>query len=434
MRNWHRHAIEQASRRWRGGRRDDSARTRRKILISTQVVNQKNVLWDHLSCRDHLSLFARLRGVDIEGDARHAAEQALAVVGLSDHADKAAGRLSGGMKRKLAVAVALVGGPSVVLLDEPSSGLDPGAQRNLWDLIKVTMKGRAVVLTTHSMGEADLLCDRVGIMVKGTMRCIGTPQELKERYAAGYEISCRLETRDDAHVADLVAFAREAFSSPDVDVAAADADIATLELAGVDPRRTPALAFRAFDDDACARLGVIDFSLARATMEKVFLRIAGGEEGLAQSRLGREIAEMLQAEADDEAQRELDAVVFSEATCCGCHRTRGSSAAATNSAVIWCWGLSLCARTLPRVRATTQDLCTTGGTETRDVVGHGARPVGRVLLLERLGPDRRVWTYVRHLVRVRPVRALVPADAGPRRRRFRRAGLGLAFLVAPPSF
>ena len=152
------------------------------------------------------------------------------------------------------------------------------------------------------------------------MRCIGTPQELKERYAAGYEISCRLETRDDAHVADLVAFAREAFSSPDVDVAAADADIATLELAGVDPRRTPALAFRAFDDDACARLGVTDFSLARATMEKVFLRIAGGEEGLAQSRLGREIAEMLQAEADDEAQKELDAVVFSEATCCGCTR------------------------------------------------------------------------------------------------------------------
>ena len=272
-------------------------------MIITQVVNQKNVLWDHLSCRDHLSLFARLRGVDIEGDARHAAEQALAVVGLSDHADKAAGRLSGGMKRKLAVAVALVGGPSVVLLDEPSSGLDPGAQRNLWDLIMVTMKGRAVVLTTHSMGEADLLCDRLGIMVKGTMRCIGTPQELKERYAAGYEISCRLETRDDAHVADLVAFAREAFSSPDVDVAAADADIATLELAGVDPRRTPALAFRAFDDDACARLGVIDFSLARATMEKVFLRIVGGGDGLAQSRLGREIAEMLQAEADDDAQK-----------------------------------------------------------------------------------------------------------------------------------
>merc|ERR1711927_37840 len=116
------------------------------------------------------------------------------------------------------------------------------------------------------MGEADLLCDRVGIMVKGTMRCIGTPQELKERYAAGYEISCRLKTRDDAHVADLVAFAREAFASP-------DADVATLELAGVDPRRTPALAFRAFDDDACARLGVVDFSLARATMEKVFLRI-----------------------------------------------------------------------------------------------------------------------------------------------------------------
>ena len=281
-------------------------------------LHHDRMLWGGTLRSPHAA--ARLRGVDIEGDARDAAEQALAVGGLSDHADKAAGRLSGGMKRKLAVAVALVGGPSVVLLDEPSSGLDPGAQRNLWDLIKVTMKGRAVVLTTHSMGEADLLCDRLGIMVKGTMRCIGTPQDLKERYAAGYEISCRLETRDDAHVADLVAVAREAFSSPDVDVAAADADIATLELAGVDPRRTPALAFRAFDDDACARLGVIDFSLARATMEKVFLRIAGGEEGLAQSRLGREIAEMLQAEADDDAQKELDKEVFSEATCCGSTR------------------------------------------------------------------------------------------------------------------
>ena len=212
-----------------------------------------------------------------------------------------------------------------------------------------------------------------------------------------------------------MAFAREAFSSPDVDVAAADADIATLELAGVDPRRTPALAFRAFDDDACARLGVIDFSLARATMEKVFLRIAGGEEGLAQSRLGREIAEMLQAEADDEAQRELDAVVFSEATCCGCTALRVGRRLPLPVRLLSGVGVSpllreRCQEFAQRPKTSAQRV---GQRGVGDVVGRRARPVGRVLLLERLGPDRRVWTYVRHLVRVRPVRALVPAGRRP---------------------
>ena len=82
------------------------------------------------------------------------------------------------MKRKLCCAVALVGDPHVVLLDEPSAGLDPVSQRNLWNLIKSTMTGRAVLLTTHSMLEADALCDRIGIQVRGQFHCVGSPQHL----------------------------------------------------------------------------------------------------------------------------------------------------------------------------------------------------------------------------------------------------------------
>merc|ERR1711965_533021 len=112
----------------------------------------------------------------------------LARVELLNHADKPAGRLSGGMKSKLCGACALIGDPQIVLLDEPSAGLDPVSQRNLWNLIKSTMAGRAVVLTTHSMLEADILCDRIAIQVLGQLHCVGTPKHLKHKYASGYEL------------------------------------------------------------------------------------------------------------------------------------------------------------------------------------------------------------------------------------------------------
>ena len=148
------------------------------------MVNQHNTLWDALSCADHLRLFARLRM--LESEVEDAVAATLARVELLNHADKPAGRLSGGMKRKLCGACALIGDPQIVLLDEPSAGLDPVSQRNLWNLIKATMAGRAVVLTTHSMVEADFLCDRIGIMVQGQLRCLGTSDHLKQRYASGY--------------------------------------------------------------------------------------------------------------------------------------------------------------------------------------------------------------------------------------------------------
>lgn len=125
-----------------------------------------------------------------------------------------AGSYSGGMKRRLSVAIALIGDPKLIILDEPvcllgnvpyscvdcfiqcipcelsfymqTTGMDPITRRHVWDIIEDTKKGRAIVLTTHSMEEADILGDRIAIMAKGKLRCIGTSIRLKSRFGTGF--------------------------------------------------------------------------------------------------------------------------------------------------------------------------------------------------------------------------------------------------------
>jgi ATP-binding cassette subfamily A (ABC1) protein 3 len=155
------------------------------------VVTQTNSLWDLLSVKDHLYLFGRLRGVT-EDIIDEVVNSTIDQMELTPHKDKLSYRLSGGMKRKLCVAISLIGDPAVVLLDEPSAGLDPMSRRNLWDVILRTMKHRSVVLTTHSLEEAEALCDRIGIMVKGQLRVLGTKQHLKNTFGNGFELAIKL--------------------------------------------------------------------------------------------------------------------------------------------------------------------------------------------------------------------------------------------------
>jgi ABC-type multidrug transport system ATPase subunit len=110
-------------------------------------------------------------------------------VKLTSAADLITRAYSGGMRRRLSVAVALIGNPDIVYLDEPTTGMDPISRRYVWDIILAAKKGRAVVLTTHSMEEADILGDRIAIMAKGRLRCIGTSIRLKSRFGAGYRVS-----------------------------------------------------------------------------------------------------------------------------------------------------------------------------------------------------------------------------------------------------
>ncbi|XP_020242626.1 ABC transporter A family member 2-like [Asparagus officinalis] len=149
------------------------------------VCPQFDILWDALSSSEHLHLFSSLKGLP-PSTINSAVEKSLAEVKLTRAAKVRAGSYSGGMKRRLSVAIALLGDPKLVFLDEPTTGMDPISRRHVWDIIGEAKKGRAIVLTTHSMEEADILSDRIAIMAKGRLRCLGTSIRLKSRFGTGY--------------------------------------------------------------------------------------------------------------------------------------------------------------------------------------------------------------------------------------------------------
>uniref|UniRef100_A0A087XU94 P-type phospholipid transporter n=1 Tax=Poecilia formosa TaxID=48698 RepID=A0A087XU94_POEFO len=145
-----------------------------------------------LTGREHLHLYARLRGVP-ESEISRVAEWAIQKLGLSEYAGRSAGTYSGGNKRKLSTAIAMIGCPALVLLDEPTTGMDPLSRRFLWNsIMSVIQDRRAVVLTSHSMEECEALCTRLAIMVNGSFKCLGTIQHLKYKFGDGYVVTMKI--------------------------------------------------------------------------------------------------------------------------------------------------------------------------------------------------------------------------------------------------
>ena len=157
------------------------------------VLPQADPLLPLMTGTEILRLFATLRGVP-EASAPLMVDTMIRRLGLQEYSSRSCGSYSGGNKRKLSVCAALVGQPPVVLLDEPSAGLDPGARHFLWDYMtkEVLHADRSVLLTSHSMEECEVLCGRIAVMAAGGLRCIGTPQHLKARFAEGYSLELRL--------------------------------------------------------------------------------------------------------------------------------------------------------------------------------------------------------------------------------------------------
>ena len=134
-------------------------------------------------------------------------DRTIEVMNLGDHANKEAGNLSGGNKRKLQVAIAIIGSPSIVLLDEPSAGMDPEARRFMWSVVaglSEKKKKCAVILTTHSMEEAEALSSKMGIMVKGgVFKCFGSVQHIKNKFGTGYELEIKIKPMSKKQLLDL---------------------------------------------------------------------------------------------------------------------------------------------------------------------------------------------------------------------------------------
>jgi ABC-type multidrug transport system ATPase subunit len=154
------------------------------------VCPQFDILFENLSVQEHLEIYFQLKGVELE--QHHTKTDYLAAVAkdveLSGKVDQRVSNLSGGMKRKLSVGIALLGSPRIIILDEPASGMDVAAQHHLWSLIKKVKRDRTVLMTTHSMEEAEVLGDRLAVMSKGKIQAQGTTQFLKSQYGVGYSL------------------------------------------------------------------------------------------------------------------------------------------------------------------------------------------------------------------------------------------------------
>jgi ATP-binding cassette subfamily A (ABC1) protein 3 len=161
-----------------------------KVRSFLGICPQHDVYFDLLTPREHLDIFYDFKGGEQDAAKKKAEVDGLIKsVGLFDQQHDLTSKLSGGYQRKLSCCQALVGGSKLIIMDEPTSSLDLNARRQIWNCLKEYKKDRIVLLTTHYMDEADILGDRIGIMTKGKITCLGSSLFLKRQFGVGYNLA-----------------------------------------------------------------------------------------------------------------------------------------------------------------------------------------------------------------------------------------------------
>jgi len=241
----------------------DPVRDGRDIRSRLGVVPQEDTLDVELTVRENLLIYGRYFGLRRDV-IRERSERLLEFVQLGDRADDQVEPLSGGMKRRLTIARSLINEPDILLLDEPTTGLDPQARHVVWDrLFRLKQQGVTLVLTTHYMDEAEQLCDRLVVMDAGKIAAGGSPRELIERYSTQEVLELRFDPSDHQQAAE--------------------------KLAGVPAQRQEVLADRVllYVDDGDSTLAAVRAEgvepltslVRRSTLEDVFLRLTGRQLG-----------------------------------------------------------------------------------------------------------------------------------------------------------
>ncbi|PRY60415.1 ATP-binding cassette domain-containing protein [Glycomyces artemisiae] len=244
----------------------DVAKDARQVRRRIGLTGQQTAVDDLLTARQNLVLFGKLYRLS-KTRARERAGQLLDQFGLGEAADRQAKHFSGGMKRRLDLAASMILAPQVLFLDEPTTGLDPGGRREVWDAVSgLAADGTTVVLTTHYLDEADRLCDRIAVIDHGRNLVDDTPAGLKRRMGAD-----RLEiaATDPADLPALQAIA-EQVADGDVAVGAAGVSAAVK-----DPVAALTAAATAVQERA---ITVADIGLRRPTLDEAFLDLIGDKE------------------------------------------------------------------------------------------------------------------------------------------------------------
>jgi lipooligosaccharide transport system ATP-binding protein len=238
----------------------DPATDGRAIRSRLGVVPQDDALDSELSVSENLQIYGRYFGLS-KSDIAARTTQLLEFAQLSDRATERVDALSGGMRRRLTIARALINSPDILLLDEPTTGLDPQARHILWDrLFQLKQDGVTLILTTHYMDEAEQLCDRIVVLDRGVIVAQGSPRELIERYASREVLELRFDAGTEVMSAEKI---RDAGIGDHTEMLAARLLCSTDDGEG-------ALG-------AVHRLGIrpVNAVVRRSTLEDVFLSLTG---------------------------------------------------------------------------------------------------------------------------------------------------------------
>ncbi|MEF8726228.1 MAG: ABC transporter ATP-binding protein [Candidatus Bipolaricaulota bacterium] len=233
------------------------------------ICPQDLVLWEQLTCRENLYFIGKM--YDVPGDTLESRlDDILEKLNLSEKKDTTAAELSGGMKRKLNMGMSLMHKPEIVVLDEPSAGLDPQSRFSLWEYIDGLRKeeNTTIILTTHLMEEADRLSDRVGIMDRGKMLVVDNPGELKKSVGEGDSVTIELDDsqRNEEALEELKALE----GTEEVREVKEKLIVRALDAVGKVPDYMEHLEKKGFD--------ISDISISRTnTLEDVFIHLTGRE-------------------------------------------------------------------------------------------------------------------------------------------------------------
>ena len=232
-----------------------------KLQQISGVCPQDDVLFPELTAREHLQLYAAFKGVaEVEAHC----DEILRSVALSAHADNQISTFSGGMKRRLSVGIASVGGPRVLFLDEPTTGMDPLSRRRVWSTIEKLKLQRILLLTTHSMEEADALGDTIAILDNGKLRACGSSLLLKSRYGKGHTVSLLSKSTSSGRVTEIVKAC-----IPAAEVMSSDAGNTAVSLPRAAMKGVPRLLASLMAENDL----IDDWGISNTSLEEVFLRL-----------------------------------------------------------------------------------------------------------------------------------------------------------------
>lgn len=228
---------------------------------------------DLMTTREHLEFYARVKGLrDVDGNVEHVMKR----LDLAAHAKTNASKLSGGNKRKLSLAIALIGAPPVMVLDEPTSAMDAVAKRSFWRLIQDITPGRSVLLTTHSMEEADTLATRAAI-IAGRLLAVGTTEALREKYSNLYYVSLLLSSAPSSSEEEMTSvrgWVHENIPGAQLERAMLGGQV-RFTIPGTDTHgRSPVPAVIDLLEREKENVGIEYYSVGGATLERVFLSVA----------------------------------------------------------------------------------------------------------------------------------------------------------------